>query len=296
MQTYDLIGIVIKCTHYQGNEKQKYKKYRQILALWYKHQHKMIPIIRNLHKYASFKSYFYLMTITGNKFLEKIIFSTLMNILKDDIKNNKQGKEISNLAKWMPKEGSFFDRKLNFVNRFVRKFYKIRTPEEIEHLDSYKKTYRSTLVLLRKKLDLVESALCQQKSNINFNNMSTKSINKYYNHFLKDEIQKEKFINFIKCRYMEMDNKILKYVWDENVIHDKDKEIINEIWNLVKFKYFNEFENKINNNDNDYNINDDVNNFLLYSVYNEYKKGNIINNLIEFMENMKINSFSEDIL
>jgi hypothetical protein len=294
MRTYDLIGIVIKCTHYQGNEKQKYKKYRQILAMWYKHQQKMIPIITNLHKYASFKSYFYLMTITGNRYLENIIFGTLMNILKDDIQKYKQGKEISNLAKWMPKEGSFFDRKLNFVNRFVRKFYKIKTERDIQHLDSFKKIYRETLVMLKEKLDLIECALCQQKANINFNNMSNKSINKYFNHFFNDDAQRDKFINFMKCRYIGMETEILKHVWDENVIHDKDKEIINEIWNLVKFKYFNQVENKIKNkknyNDDNININDDLDNFLLYSVYNEYKNGNQINNIIEFMENMKFRS------
>ena len=156
MQKYDLIKIIIQCTHYKGNEKQKQKKYRQILSLWYKYPREMDQIMKNLYKYASFKSYFYLMTITGNKHFENIIFSTLMNVLLNDIINNKEGKDISNLAKWMPKEGTFFDRKLNFVNRFVKRFYKIKTEQNIQHLDNYKKIYRKTLVMLKQQIDLVE--------------------------------------------------------------------------------------------------------------------------------------------
>jgi Domain of unknown function (DUF2828) len=243
----------------------------------------MIDIITNIHKYASYQSYFYLMSVTGNAKLENIIFATLMNRLKDDIDNYKQNKEISNLAKWMPREGSFFDRKLNFVNRFVKRFYKIDNEDKIKYLDSYKKAYRKILTMLNQRLGTIEVALCNQNIEINFNNLTPTSINKYFNHFMNDQNQKNRFLDFLKCRYIKMDKDILKYIWDEHIIHEQDKQIVNEIWNFIKYKYF----NNIDKDSIEENINDNVSDYLLYALYNLQENGKDISNIVDTINNMK---------
>jgi Domain of unknown function (DUF2828) len=251
MSKRELVHDVIRCTHYQGNEKLKYRKYRQILSLYYKHKMQMTDIIMHLHKYSSFKAYLYLLSINKDDELENLIFSVLINTLNDDIKKCDNKQEISTLAKWLPRENSSFDKKLNFVNRFVLKLFPNIFANQyrdlLTNLNIAKKQYRLILTKLNSYLGTLEVKLCSQDKKIEYEKLNTTQINKYFYKFLKDD--KVPFTCFLKNKYMEMGVNIIDCIYNNNIKHPEEKEICDQIWETVKFKYYNQFKSFEENSD-----------------------------------------------
>jgi hypothetical protein len=241
-----LVSEVIECTHYQGNEKQKFNKYRQLMLLYHKHKPIMKDIIMNLHKYASYKAYLYILSINKDDELESLIFCVLVNTLRDDIRKYAENKETSDLAKWLPRENYHFDKSLNFVNRYVLKLFPELFPQSMisdidvqASLNTAKRRYRIILSNINRKLGTLEVLLSAKEKRINYENLSITQINKYFYKFLEED--NAIFTNFLKNKYLEMGICILDCIRDDKIKHTKEKEICNEVWDLVKFKHYNQF-------------------------------------------------------
>lgn len=237
-----LVNQVIECTHYQGNEKQKFNKYRQLMFLYQKHKPLMKDIIMSLHKYASFKAYLYILSINKKDDLEELIFSVLVNTLKDDIRKYAENKETSDLAKWLPRENYHFDKSLNFVNRFVlRLFPELFSPNfDLQtSLNTAKRRYRIILSNINRKLETLEVLLSEKETRINYEKLSITQINKYFYKFFEED--NAVFTNFLKNKYIEMGIRILDCIREDKIKHKEEKEICNAVWDIVKFKYYNQY-------------------------------------------------------
>ena len=238
-----LVSQVIECTHYQGNEKQKFNKYRQLMFLYQKHKPLMKAIIMNLHKYASFKAYLYILSINRDNDLEELIFSVLVNTLKDDIRKYVENKETSDLAKWLPRENYHFDKSLNFVNRFVLRLFPELFSSNIDlqtSLNTAKRRYRIILSNINRKLETLEVLLSEKETKINYEKLSVTQINKYFYKFFEED--NAVFMNFLKNKYIEMGIRMLDCIRDDKIKHKEEKEICNAVWELVKFKHYNQFD------------------------------------------------------
>jgi hypothetical protein len=242
-----IIAEVIKYTHYQGNEKDKFNRYRQLLLLYNKHHALMTDIITNLHKYASFKSYLYILSLNKDDKLENLIFNVLINTLKDDIQKLNYEKEPSKLARWLPREGSHFDLTLNFVNRFVLRLY----PELFLDENNLKKNlqwakcqYRKTISTLNRALETLEVLMLENKE-INYEKLTRTQINKYFYKFLKED--GEKFTMFLEKKYMERGIQIIDDIFTpSNIKHDVEKQICCNIWQENKCTFYEELSTTFN--------------------------------------------------
>jgi len=278
MAKRELISQVIDCIHYSGCEKQKINKYRQLISMYNKHRFAMTDIILNLHKYGSFKAYFYLLTVNKSKELENLIFSCLINILRDDVRKYDENIEFSNLAKWMPRENMFFDKKLNFVNRFVLKFYPelFKTGEHKGNLNHARRAYRQLLSKLNQKLETLEVLLSQKEGNVEYANLSSTQLNKYFFKFLKED--NTKFIDFMRNKYLKQEISILDSIFENKIVHDKEKEICNEVWNIVKYKYFSIYRNM-------FDLDSDLMVDITQDMYNDKILSYIVLVIIMFTDN-----------
>jgi hypothetical protein len=281
-----LIKEVIDICHFKGNEKKKLYKYRQLLSLYYKNQTMMTTILMELWKYCSFKSYFYILCVIQDDKLENLIFDTLLNVLHDDeIKYNEyRENEISNLAKWLPRENAYFDNRLNFVNRFVIKYYpelfvQYNSDDIPKHvIDSAKKKYRHLTTNLNKCLNTLETIICSKNgSKIDYATLNETQINKYFYHFCKND--ETNFLNFIKAKYLNMGINIVNYVYAHKIKSIEENNVINDIFSVTKYSYYNKYK---------FNMFDD------YDLFVDFSQKLINNNICEtliliyyFLENKK---------
>lgn len=233
-----LVKDVIKYTHCSGNEKQKFNAYRQLLYLYDKHYHVMTDIITNLHKYSSYKAYLYILSLNKNEQLENLIFSILINTLKDDIAKCERNQETSNLAKWLPREGSHFDKSLNFVNRFVLKMYPELFVDEKNvktNLNKAKKRYRGALAGINRRLGTLEVLISDGKE-IEYGALSEVQTNKYFYKFMKEN--ESEFVNYLNKKYVDMGVGILDRVYKDDIKHAVEKEICCFVWEDRKYEYY----------------------------------------------------------
>jgi len=261
-----LKNMVIDLTNdkYKTDEKNRLKRYRQITSLYSKYKDNMTTIIENLHKYSSFKAYLYLLDVASDPELINLIYNTLVKIFKNDIynyENNEKYEKISLLAKWLPRENFHFDKKINFVNKFVTIMYpNIITTIDLEILkntDSQqksseikninkkinyaKKLYRTTCSNLNRKLGTIEPLLCKQQYNdINFNELTRTQLNKYFYTFIENtEITATNFTNYLTSLYYNLEIELPNYVAQNRIVHDIEKNICSRTWNTIKRNYYN---------------------------------------------------------
>jgi len=109
---------------------------------------------------------------------EEFILEFISNRLKEDLKNLEKNKDISLLAKWIPSDNKI---KNNGINMKIVKKMKL-TPKKL------RKKYLSPL---RKKINIVESLMCEQKWNdINYNVVPSNAMHIYSKCFKKKSPEK----------------------------------------------------------------------------------------------------------
>lgn len=120
--------------------------------------------------------------------LKDVVIKMINAQLQMDIKNYKESKPISLLAKWLPKRNAE-----SHVSRHIAKII-------IAGLKIDDKTYNKMLVKLRKKLNLVETYMCEnQWSAIDYNSVPSKANLLYRNAFLKhDSERRTQFLEDLK--------------------------------------------------------------------------------------------------
>lgn len=99
-----------------------------------------------------------------------------------------QYEQVSLAAKWAPKEGRSIDKKYDTVKLFCN------------YLNINKKEYRKNIINpILDYLNILERNICSKNfSNIRYEILSSKSIKKYHNLFLKND--KKRYLEFLKNR------------------------------------------------------------------------------------------------
>lgn len=122
----------------------------------------------------------------------------IQNQLSEDIKNYKEGKSISLLAKWMPS-----------LNNKKQRSLAISWKNLIFGKQAPYKDYQHILVLLRQRLDLVETYLTNSDYTFDYNKLPAKASLRYRSAFDKnDKDRYEKFINNLSKDYSDKVNKL----------------------------------------------------------------------------------------
>lgn len=161
--------------------------------------------------------------IENNDFLQLYV-KMVVNQIKEDMINLSENKSISLCAKWIPSERT----SNGFIYRMIAKEYGI----------SYEDFRKNVLVPLRKKLDLLETKMCEKNyEEINYNNVPSMAMNKHSKKRSKKGIQMDRInvqnnnirndthIEYIECRenaFMRNDmERFMEY--KENLKNGKSK-------------------------------------------------------------------------
>lgn len=100
--------------------------------------------------------------------------------LEDDLANMQQQKSISLMAKWLPS--------VNTSSAATRETAKIL----LKALHMTEREYRTTLSRLRKHIDILESKLCRNEYDFDYEKLPSKALFQYRHAFLKNDPQRYK--------------------------------------------------------------------------------------------------------
>jgi hypothetical protein len=200
--------------------------YRNLCNLFYRYPKTITKIIENLHNFGYWKDYMYLlMACHDNPLLTDHIYCHLRTQFKKDVFCEKIARPVSRLAKWLPRQGSSFDRKCKFVTTFIDYLY----PER--EINNARALYRKTVAKLCKRLDVTEIKLTQNNyTDINFAHVGRLCFKFNYKRFLEN--CKDKLFSYLFRKYSEMN------LWDfANEINREwssmdsfKSEVFNRVW------------------------------------------------------------------
>lgn len=191
-------------------------------------------IVINLYSIGYWKDYLLLLLASNNLELNNFIYNYLVDTLKQDIKNDKLGENISTLAKWLPRENSKFNKKLDFVNKFNSIMY-----PNIKNRIHAHKMYRLTITDLNKKLGTGEIKLCEKKyDEIDFEKLSPICFKNNYKKFLQHDQCKENMKNYLlkTTSQLNLYNFIRKIFLQD--LDDFMKNIYKEVYNNNLVTYY----------------------------------------------------------
>jgi hypothetical protein len=184
--------------------KKPYNVYKKLVDLYNIDQEKGLKWINELPSLGYWKDYMFLLVHCQKEkciSLEEYIYRKLGTKLKKDYENMKKNKKFSYLAKWVPREKSSFNKKLNFINKIKPFLF-----PNIENNNVYKKKYRNLVVELNKKLDVTEIKLCSKENDkIDFNNVSALCMKNNMSNFIKNEDSRKLLSNHYFSKYVKMD-------------------------------------------------------------------------------------------
>ncbi|GAG49459.1 unnamed protein product, partial [marine sediment metagenome] len=103
---------------------QKYNAVYINLCRLYEHYPQTITeIIKNIPTLGYWKDYFFILKFSRNKELTRLIYNIIIKKLRVDINKYNQGQSISSLAKWLPREGSKLEKRINFIDTVNQELY-----------------------------------------------------------------------------------------------------------------------------------------------------------------------------
>lgn len=278
--------------------------YKNISSLYNYYPKTIIDVVNNLYKITYFNDYFKIIYYSKNDDLNKYIYNYLLDIINQDIKkfNNKQ--EISLLAKWLPRKGREYDKKLDFV----KKFSALMFPNEKSILKRFI-LYKKTIVKLTNYINPIEINLSNKKyDNINFDKLTKNNIIVYNEKLASCSKKYVKYMNRLIENY-DYDQFIdtLLWLYDLDISRrNKYANIINHlehVWlnNFHKYTNINNFDitNKIliiDTNSNMLNMRKDIIKLILIFIFVNNKI--ILNNkkIIIINKNNSIFKTIDDIL
>lgn len=300
LKNSDLVQNYLEYSLKFRKPKKSFKFYINITKIFDYYPKLIKNILDNIPKLGYYKDYFYILSFCRNSELSEYIFKLIIQQLDQDIQNYNNFKEISTLGKWLPREKSRLDKKINFVDKFNSKFF----PNH--QINTARKKYRQLKSKLNKRLGTLEVNLCSKNYKINFDKVSPYSLKKNMVNLIKhpeikSDLNKYNYNQLSKLNLSDFINKI--------TTEPVDLEIINKIWSENQDKYLLElpYINKLINNSigifdlSRETFNNNFQNFILgiILILSEIKSNKIIiadNNLINFPDNLNLVEKSKYIL
>src|SRR5690606_28061900 len=128
------------------------------------------------------------------------IYEYLALKLQRDINRHAMGQSIGTLAKWLPREASGFDRKLDWVENFVPLIWK--------NMGKFaaRKQYRQTIARLNRAIGTAEIWMSEKNlEGIDFNQVSSRCLNQNIERFVANQVCRENLRQFMLNKYSKFD-------------------------------------------------------------------------------------------
>lgn len=230
-----LTSIISKKSQFKGKF-----FYQLLIKIFDKYPETCKQLIDQLPDVTNYKNYLYLLKFSDKENLNTYVYDRIVKQIKKDTMSI----HISDLARWLPREDSSYDKKLNFVAKIAPKLF----PDN--NLPAAKRKYRKMRVELTKKLNTIEPKLCTKDYDaINFEDLNRKTIKRYNNAFIRTPSLSDRYRDYIYIKYRELPllHLIQKIRYNNTKkMNEFEKGIISQVWNVNK-KSINlpaSFENK----------------------------------------------------
>ena len=231
----------------RSNKSTKPYKYYLYLSQLYAIYPKLVEeLVTKIPEYGCWKEIFVLLIANNDLNLNSFIYKMLETQINLDLLNFSKNKQISLLAKWIPRQQSSFDKKLNFVTNMCKQLYN----NKYDNFLTARKAYRKTVSQLNSYLGTPEIKLCNKNlQDIDFNKVSSGCLQKHYKSFLKNNISKanlERFLfnKFAKLNFLEISELIFKHK-DSDEFY---KKVISDVFDINTNLYVNFIKNNLNIN------------------------------------------------
>jgi hypothetical protein len=222
--------------------------YQSIIRLYEKYPSTTTELIETMCDWGYWKDYFMILLYSTNDNLNNYIYELCVTQINEDYENYKNEFQISTLAKWMPRYGKSFDKKIRCVKEFCNRLYPSLDWNNEDERNSAQMKYRKLLSTLNKSLDTVEIHLCSKEyEKIDFNKIPSRCLYNNMNRFLKNDITRSKlqihlYKKYVKYDFKEFMDKAIK------THSDFEKAILKEVWNINKYDFKDQIENLIGAN------------------------------------------------
>jgi hypothetical protein len=206
----DLFLMTFHKRNCRGGEGEKLLFYKLILEIYTYYPITICELIKFFPHYGYYKDYFEIWNMicnldltdnqryqTYNPLITCIVQEIIRQLRKDSATDST---DISLLSKWLPREGSHYDRKCFWYN--LNSPYRYKAVTYIANLlHNYQPDYinskfnnwcimkyRKTIATLNKKLNISEVLMCaKQYSSIEFDKVSSKAMKNYTKAFLNEK-------------------------------------------------------------------------------------------------------------
>lgn len=199
-------------------------------------------VLDKISQLGYYKDYFLVMYHSRNDSLTSYIINSVQQQITVDLNNLKHNKPISTLGKWLPREESYINKRINFIDKFCALMF-----PHIDNKFKARKSYRIMKVNFNKQLGTIESKLCTKKySEIDFEKVSPFALNMHKYTIQKHEECKSEYDKQHIKRLSKMDlNNFMKEIITNKDTYDAN--VINEMWNLNSRRFISEipFINKL---------------------------------------------------
>ncbi len=178
-------------------ERENFKFVISYLAKKYPNEIK--DLLELIPEYGRWDDIIFLIQEDVDDEIKNKVITIIKDQLSEDIKNSKEKKGISLLAKWLPSENTSSKNTRNLARNVIKA------------LDKSPKTYRKTLSYLRNYLDVVEVKLSKKKyKDIEYSKVPSKAMHKYDCAFLMNDNRRFKnYLNRVESGKEKINSKTL---------------------------------------------------------------------------------------
>lgn len=231
--------------------KKPFQVYKKIVKFYEQYPETIKEVVKNICKLGYWKDCFLLLlaakALTRNNTVQKLdefnsfTYNFLIDTLDADVINFKKNQNITTLAKWLPREDSSFDRKLDFIDTFMN----IACPD-MTNVFSKRAKYRKTLTTLNKRIGTAEVKMCEKNpTEIDFHMIGPICIKNNKDRLLTNDICKEKIKEALFLRYNEMNLwKLMKIIYYQK-LHELDQIIIEKVWKRNYDRYIRDLQRSV---------------------------------------------------
>lgn len=184
----DFVKEYLTFSFHAKRPKKDFKLYINICKIHDHYPDTIKELLNNIPQLGYYKDYFFIYNFSKSDSLNNYILDLVIKQLRQDIDNLKQGKEVSTIGKFLPRENSKLNDKNSFIDAFCAKFYPDR------EINNAKRKYRKLKTTLNEKLGTLEPLICtKQFDKINFNKVSQMALKNNKNSVLITDEMKAKF-------------------------------------------------------------------------------------------------------
>ena len=218
------------CKNIKKRPQKSFHFYKTLTNLYEHYPDTIQNLVISVPQWGYPKDYMLLLLASQNDELDKFVYNHIAKVLVRDNEKYNEGKSISSLAKWVPREKSSFDKKLNFVD----KISKLLFPDTKDKFKA-RTEYRKFASKLNKYMGTIEIYLCSKEyDKIDFKNISPSSLRRYFNTFINNETTREKLREHLQTKYAKQSLIGLVHMTLNNQITSFEKEVIDEVWKVQK--------------------------------------------------------------